>query len=866
MKEKAREILVAVAGQPNSGKSTIFNLLTGARQHVANYPGVTVEKKIGSFYSDGDKVVVVDLPGTYSLTSYTQEERIARDFLLLERPEVVVDIVDASNLERNLYLTFQLIEMGLPVVLDLNMVDVARRRGFEIDIDELSRQLGIPVVPTIGNKGRGKKELRQTIYSTYKNKSRPCVQGRDKQRIVPLSLDYGETLEPILKSLEEELSGYPRLMEHYSGRWLAVRLMEGDSEVQRLVQQQSQRGEDILDKVARVREHFIREHKKSPEKVIAQERYRTAGEIVENCVKRTKLASRTLTDRIDKVVCNRFFGPIILAATIYGLYQLAIVQGYKLTEHTWPLLAGFRDFIALFLPSEGFICDPILRAMPLGVIDGVIAVLNYIPIFIILFALIAILEDTGYMARMAFILDRVFRYFGLHGHSVLPLILGGVCVGGCAIPGVMACRGIKDEKARMATILIVPLMNCMAKIPLYVLLIGMFFVRQKALMMFFISTITIIIALAVAKILNLTVLSRKESAPFILEMPAYHLPTFSGVMRRCIERVWLFVKKIITVVIIVAAIVYVLINYPGLNKERDVYYKNQANQAIQTFYEKMGDDNPYTKLLTGSKLMEFTPFETINRWEKDMMSLTGFTIYWDDYKKARMGAKTEQAKQTIDQKFYSKNPEFFKIVKRGKYELNGKKVVDKDAAKVEKAYRKLSKTRKKLRRERREEIIASSYLGRAGRFLEPVTRFAGFNWRVNIALLSSFAAKESSVATLGSIYQSSLEKKEVRLEERIKEKEESWTPLHALGIILFMAMYPPCIPTLLMVKLEAASLKWMLFATLYPTILGLLIAIFVFTGGSLLGLSGLQAMVAFYIIAIAVTTVMAFVKRKPELA
>ena len=837
MNEKACEILVAVAGQPNSGKSTIFNLLTGARQHVANYPGVTVEKKIGSFRSNGNKVVVVDLPGTYSLTSYTQEERIARDFLLLERPEVIIDIVDASNLERNLYLTFQLIEIGLPLVLDLNMIDVAKRRGFEIDIKELSLQLGIPIVPTIGNRGKGKKELRHTIYSTYKG----------KQKFSPIRLDYGETLEPILKSLEKELSQDPRLMEHYSSRWLAVRLIEGDSEVQRLVRQQSQRGEDILNKVSQEREHFIGEHKKTPQKVIAQQRYRVAGKIVEHCVKRTKAISKTLTDRIDKVVCNKFFGPIILATTIYGLYQLAIVQGYKLTEYTWPFLAAFRNFIALFLPSEGFIYDPILRAMPLGVIDGVIAVLNYVPIFVILFALIAILEDTGYMARMAFILDRIFRYFGLHGHSVLPLILGGVCVGGCAIPGVMACRGIKDEKARMATILIVPLMNCMAKIPLYVLLIGIFFVKQKALMMFFISTITIIIALAVAKILNLTMLRKKENEPFILEMPAYHLPTFGGVMRRCIERVWLFVKKIITVVIIVAAIVYMLINYPGLNKERSTYYESQANQAIQNFYNKAGKDNLYTMLLAGPKLKEFV-------------------TYWDDYKKAKMGAKTEQAKEAIEKKFYSKNPEFFKIVQRGKYELEGKKIVDKDAKKVEKTYKKLAKIRKKLRRERREEIIASSYLGRIGRFLEPVSKFAGFNWRVNIALLSSFAAKESSVATLGSIYQSSPGDKEERLEERIKEKEKGWTPLHALAIILFMAMYPPCIPTLLMVKLETASLKWMFFATFYPIVLGFIIAVLIFSGGNLLGLNGLQAMVAFYIFAIAVTTVMGFIKVKPQLS
>ena len=836
MSEKFKEILVAVAGQPNSGKSTIFNLLTGARQHVANYPGVTVEKKIGSFRLNGDKVVVVDLPGTYSLTSYTQEERIARDFLLLERPEVVVDVVDASNLERNLYLTFQLIEMGLPLVLDLNMVDVAGRRGFEINVKELSLQLAIPVVSTIGNRGKGKNELRQTIHSTYRN----------KQKFTSIRLDYGENLELILMSLEKELSQDPRLTEHYSSRWLAVRLLEGDSEVQRLVRQQSQKAEYILNKVKQQRKHFIAKHKKAPEKIIAQQRYRAAGKIVEKCVKRTNAISETLTDRIDKIVCDRFLGPIILAAIIYGMYQLAIVQGYKLTEYTWPLLAGFRNFVALFLPSEGFICDPILRAMPLGVIDGVIAVLNYVPIFVILFALIAILEDTGYMARMAFILDRVFRCFGLHGHSVLPLILGGVCVGGCAIPGVMACRGIKDEKARMATILIVPLMNCMAKIPLYVLLIGMFFAKQKALMMFFISTITIIIALAAAKILNLTVLRKKESAPFILEMPAYHLPTFGGVMRRCVERVWLFVKKIITVVIVVAAIVYALISYPGLNKDRTVYYESQANQAIQIFYKKIGDDNLYTKLVAESQLMKFT-------------------TYWEDYKKAKIGVKTKQAKETIGQKFFNKNPDFFKIVKRGKYELEGKKIVDKDAAKVEKAYKKLSKTRKKLRREKREETIASSYLGRAGHFLEPVTKFAGFNWRVNIALLSSFAAKESSVATLGSIYQSSSEEKEARLEERIKQTEQGWTPLHALGLILFMAMYPPCIPTLFMIKLEAASLKWMLFAAVYPIILGFVMAVLVFSGGNLLGFSGLQAMVVFYIIAIAVTTVMAFIKRRTEL-
>lgn len=840
MSIKPKELLIAVAGQPNSGKSTIFNLLTGARQHVANYPGVTVEKKIGSFRLNGDRAVAVDLPGTYSLTSYTQEERIARDFLLLEKPDVVIDVADASNLERNLYLAFQLSEMGLPLVLDLNMMDVSKRRGFKIDIGKLSQELGMPVIPTIGNRGKGKKELRRAIYNIYENKN----------VFTPIRLDYGKTLEPILISLEKRLSDDQRLIEHYSARWLAVKLMENDSEAKRFVQQQAQQGNDILKIIAKEREKFITQYKKTPEKVIAQQRYCTAERIVKACFRQVstiRTKPKILTDRIDRVVCNRFFGPLILAATIYVLYELSIVQGYKLTNYTWPFLSAFRDFIASILPQQGFIYDPILRAMPLGIINGIIAVLNYIPIFVILFTLVAILEDTGYMARMAFILDRIFRYFGLHGQSVLPLILGGVYVGGCAIPGIMACRGIKDERARMATIMIVPLMNCLAKIPLYVLLIGIFFTAHKGIAMFFIATITIIIALGVAKILNITVFRKRESAPFILEMPAYHLPTIGGVLRRCLERVWLFVKKIITVVIIVMAIVYFLISFPRLDKERTIYYHNQINQATQTFYKKIGKDNPYSVFVAGDKLIEFAR-------------------YRDNYKKAKMRVRTNEAKEIIDQRFYNKNSEYFKIVKSGRYELDGKKIKDKNAAEVEKAYKRLDKVRKKLRRKWREETIVGSYLGRIGRFMEPWTKFAGFNWRVNIALLSSFAAKESSVATLGSIYQTQGDYGGKTLEKRIKAKEKNWTSLHALALMLFFAMFPPCIPALFMVKLETDSIKWVLFATVYPIILGFMIATLVFSGGNFLGLSGLQAMVSFYILALVVTTATAFIKSKPKLS
>jgi len=836
MSSKSRSIIVALAGQPNSGKSTIFNMLTGARQHVANYPGVTVEKKTGSFRLKEDRIELTDLPGTHSLTSYTQEERIARDFLLNEKPAAVVDVVDASNLERNLYLTFQLAEMDIPLVINLNMMDVAEKRGQKIDTQKLSHELGAPVVPTVGNRGKGREKLKEAIRATAQ-----------KGQKAPFRIDYGETLEPVLNSLEKLLSEDPGLSERYPLRWLAVKLMENDEEAQRLVREYSKKSGIILRFVEEKREEFTLEHKKSPQKVIAITRHQEAQRIVETSVTRKKEILRTLTDRIDQVACSRYLGPVVLIATIYLIYELAIVQGYKITEYTWPVLAWSRNFIASLLPSEGFIFDPFFRSMPIWVVDGTIAVLNYVPIFLILFALIAILEDTGYMARMAFILDRIFRYFGLHGQSVLPMVIGGLYVGGCAIPGVLACRGMKDDKARLATIMIVPLMNCLAKIPFYVLLIGMFFAAYKGIAMFFIATITIIIALSIAKILNLTVLRKKLSAPFVMEMPPYHLPTIQGVLRRCLERTWLFVKKIITIVILVSVIVYVLIYFPGISKERKAHFISQAGQAQQTFFEKIGKDNPYAGLMTGDNLMECTR-------------------YWRDYKKAKMSAKGKKAKEAIDQEFREKNFEFFKIVKRGKYKVEGEMIKDKYAKKVYNDYNKLSKTTNKLRREIKEETIMTSYMGRAGRFIEPLTRWAGFNWRVNIALMSAFAAKESSVATLGGIYQSPPGEKEDTLEERIKEKEKGWTSLHVLAIMLFMAMYPPCIPTLLMVRLETGSTKWMLFATFYPIVLGTVIAVLVFTGGNLLGLSGMQAMIAFYILALILLVLMGLIKRDPEFA
>jgi ferrous iron transport protein B len=602
-------------------------------------------------------------------------------------------------------------------------------------------------------------------------------------------------------------------------------------------------GKDILESVELARKEFLSRQKIAPEKIIAQRRYQTAEKIAELAVKRPKEIKDTITDRIDRIVCHKYLGPVILLAVIYLFYELAIVQGYKATAYTWPILAALKDLIASVLPAPGFIFDPLLRSVFIGVIDGIFAVLNYIPIFIILFTLIAIMEDTGYMARVAFILDRIFRHFGLHGQSALPMILSGVFVGGCAIPGVLSCRSIKDEKARLATILICPLMNCLAKTPLYILLIGMFFAAYKGLMMFFIATITIIIALSVTKILSLTLLRRTASAPFVLEMPSYHIPTIGAVLRRCVERLWLFVKKIMTIVVVFALVVYLLLSVPGISEDRKAYYQDQAGHQVEAFFKKIGNTNPYAKLLEGQ-------------------NLTRFANYWDDYRKAKMGAGSKEAKEAVDKKFRERDGEFFKIVKRGKYEVDGKRITDSHAMKVEKAYKKLTRERNRIKRDIGEETVVGSIMGRLGIWLEPVTQYAGFNWRINIGLVSAFAAKENIVATMGSIYKTPPGEAEKTLETRMKEKETGWTPLHALAVILFMTMYPPCIPAMLSVRLESGSTKWMLFAMFYPVVLGSIFAVLVFTGGNMIGLSGIQAMIVFYVCALVVTAVLGFIKDK----
>ena len=793
-------IKVALAGQPNCGKSTIFNLISGIKQHIANYPGVTVEKKSGVFSHKETKIEVVDLPGTYSFSSYSLEERVAKEFILDENPDVIVNIVDASNIKRNLYLTFQLLEIGKPVVVVLNMMDVAKRRGMEIDVQRIASMLSCPVVAASGAKGEGKDAIIEAILQA---KNAPYNEFK---------INY-EELEPTIKEVESllEESTLPA-----SKRWMAIKALEGDSVIL----------EKISHLAATIKEKrlaFHATHDKDAESFLAALRYDSADVIYHQGVSEKQQGKKTVTDVADSIILNRWLSFPILFLIIFLIYQSSIVYGYKLTDYTWPILAAFKNFIIAISPAPDFTQVPMITDFAIWMVNSANALLNYIPIFLILFALIAILEDVGYMPRMAFILDRIFKKFGLHGQSTLPLVLGGAFVGGCAVPGVMATKGIADERARMATILSVPYMNCLAKVPFYTLLLGAFFEAQMALMMFFISTVTLFIALIVARLLTSTVLKTRETSPFVMELPPYHLPTLKGVVFRAIERVWIYIKKVGTIVLAVAIVLFAMLELPGLSKEQTLGYEQRSQALLDTFYQQTANTSYGERLNTREQVSEL-----LNAY--------------DDYRARRMIATPDQAEK-IDAAFEATHPFYFTFIRPP--------ADDAEARTINRHLRNLSRDRRGILQEIKNDKIENSLLGHIGRSLEPITQFAGFDWKINVAFLSSFAARESAVATLGSIYENNAADN-LRAEEAMAQNS-GYTPLHAAAIIIFMILTPPCIATMIVVKLQTGSYRWMLFAIFFPITLGLIVSSVLFTLGNQFGWSGVEAFALFYGLVVAIT-------------
>ena len=547
-----RPLRIALAGNPNCGKTTVFNAYTGARQHVGNYPGVTVDRKEGPVRHGQENVTLVDLPGTYSLTAYSQEEIVARAELASGNVQAVINVVDASALERNLLLTVQMLEMGLPVVLACNMMDEARKAGIHIDIDRLSHMLGIPVVSTVARNGEGLKEAMSEAVRLAKAGERHVLE-------VNYGADVNEGIMAMQAIIERE-----KLLPKYAARWIAVKLMEGDPELRQELRAANATAAQEMEGICRrVADHIRTGHSVSMESHITDARYGFIRGLLRDGVVRQDAGKDrlALSDKLDRVLTNAFFGPLIMLAVLYAVFQITIEIGAYPQGWVEDACGALGELFAGIIP-EGDLQSLVVD----GIIGGVGGVLSFAPLIVIMFALIAFMEDSGYMARIAYMMDRVFRAFGLHGASVMPYVISGGIAGGCAIPGAMATRTLRSPKEKLATLLTLPYMSCGAKLPVFLLLAAAFFGSQAPTVMVLIMLSGWVFALLVARLLRSTII-RGEATPFVMELPPYRLPTLFSVLMHCWERTWMYVKKAGTVILAISIIIWAGLTYPKLSDE-----------------------------------------------------------------------------------------------------------------------------------------------------------------------------------------------------------------------------------------------------------------------------------------------------------
>lgn len=708
----------ALAGNPNAGKTTMFNTLTGGRQRVGNYPGVTVEKREGSMRFGTDELNIVDLPGAYSLTAYTQEELVSRSYLVDAKPGCVMNIVDATNLERNLYLTVQLLELGSPIVIALNMMDEVRKQGRHIDTALLSRHLGAPAIETVARTGEGKDDM---ISAAMK------ISESRKGSLNPLVISYGPDLDPVIEQLSSLLDEMKVCDGRFPARWLAIKYMEDDEQIVNAVEKHSEKAAEIR----KIREKAVKHCKNTlgihPESLIADYRYGFISSILRDGVMtdNSALDRIMLSDRIDALLTNRFFGPVIMLLVLYAMFEITFKLGETPMGWLESFFGWFGETVAAIMP------DGDLESLVVsGIIGGVGGVLGFVPLIIIMFMMVTFLEDSGYMARMAYMMDRVLRIFGLHGSSVMPLIVGGGIPGGCAVPGVMASRILRSPKEKLATLLVVPFMNCGAKVPVFILICGAFFGEKAALAMFGATLASWIFALLAARFLRSTVI-RGEATPFLMELPPYRLPTLKGLVIHTWERAWQYIKKAGTVILAISVIIWAGMTYPGLNETQK------------------------------------TSFEA---------------------KKAEIQARIEGTQDGDEKKDYQE---------------------------------KLAE----ISAEESMLALGSSYAGMLGKALEPVSKLAGFDWRVNIALLGGFAAKEVIVSSLGTAY--SMGEVDAEASESLGKRlasDPNWNVAVALALMVFVMLYSPCFVTVVAIAKEA-SRKWALFSMVFNTTVAFIFAV-----------------------------------------
>ncbi len=530
-------IKIGLAGNPNCGKTTMFNNLTGAKQYVGNWPGVTVEKKVGKLKGYND-VEIVDLPGVYSLSPYTLEEVVTRSFMIDDKPDAIINIIDASNIERNLYLTTQILELGIPTVIALNMIDVVEKRGDIINLDKISQILGCPVIKTSALKGTGTKDVALKAIEIAKNKTSNNF-----------NMNFSQEVKSALNEIKALISSEKLKKSDINDNWMAIKLFERDSNLLEKVTISN----EVNNKIENIISKCEKEFDDDAEGIITAERYEFIGSIVSKIIKKKDNSKHTISDKIDKVVTNRILALPIFALIMWGVYYISVSSlGAILTDWTNDTLFGeiIGENVAAFLENIG--TAPWLQGLINdGIIGGVGAVLGFVPQIMLLFFLLAILEDCGYMARIAFIMDRIFRKFGLSGKSFIPVLISS----GCGVPGIMATRTMENDKDRRITIMLTTFIPCGAKLPIIALFAGAIFggASWVAPSIYFLGIFMIIIC---GIILNKTKVFKGEPAPFVMELPQYHIPSFKGVILHMWDRAKAFIVKAGTIIFVACAVIW----------------------------------------------------------------------------------------------------------------------------------------------------------------------------------------------------------------------------------------------------------------------------------------------------------------------
>ena len=711
-KGKRRIINVALVGNPNCGKTSLFNIASGAHEHVGNYSGVTVDAKAGFFSFQGYHFSIIDLPGTYSLSAYSPEEIYVRKHIIEETPDLIINVVDASNLERNLYLTTQLIDMNVKMVIALNMYDELEASGNHLDYEKLSELIGVPMVPTVGRTGQGIDKLFHVIIESYEGSDYVTKNIRKQVRnevlddmeawhkdVEPeeqyasdhgifrhIHVNHGPVLEKSIEAIKKEIARNEAIRHKYSTRFLSIKLLENDRDIERVIAELPN-GEDILATRNRVAESIAKAMNEDSEQAITDAKYGFISGALKETFTEGKLEREQTTRVIDSIVTHRIWGYPIFFLFLYIMFEGTFVLGeYPMMGIEW-LVEQIGNLFNHYMP-EGPLKDLVID----GIIGGVGGVIVFLPNILILYFFISFLEDSGYMARAAFIMDKIMHRMGLHGKSFIPLIMGF----GCNVPAIMATRMIEDKKCRLITMLINPLMSCSARLPIYLVLVGAFFPKIGSLVLLGIYATGILLAVLMARLFS-RFLVKGDDTPFVMELPPYRIPTAKTIFRHTWEKGAEYLKKMGGIIMIASILIWFLGYYP------------QGN------------------------------YETIAEQQEN------------------------------------------------------------------------------------------SYIGQIGKAIEPVIEPLGFDWKLGVGLLSGVGAKELVVSTLGVLYANDGDLDSVNLSDRIPI-----TATVALGYMLFVLIYFPCVATLAAIKQESGSWKWAFFAAFYTTALAWIVAFIVKQLGALM--------------------------------